>query len=488
MLLIGPAMINIDIIFLKKKILVIGLGVTGISVIRRMLDLGNDVIALDNNISLDTEIICSSIGVNFGDGLDIVLAEEFDIGTEVLKDINLVITSPGISSSNRLLVMAVEKGIPVWDEIELSWNLLDEVQRSNTIAVTGTNGKTTVVNLIGAALSEAGMENMVCGNVGAPLLNTFDIDQHKRKAVSDDIIRVVEVSSFQLERTYSFKPSVAILLNITSDHMDRHGSINEYTRMKMKMFDGQDGRDFAIINIDDKVTASRSGRIFGKSRGPILIKYSLDKGSGSDLWYEKNKIFYELPFSSGSIKISGTLLEGMHNISNSEAAVAAALIKGAKPGSIGKAIREFKPIEHRMEYLGEIAGIRCINDSKSTNPNSITAALRDFAKEVTIIMGGLDKDMDFMSVLPSLESSVKNIVLIGQSAARMQKLFSRFSGGFDIFTCSSLEEAVTKSFDITMAGEVLLFSPGCASMDMFKDYKDRGNRFKKAIMDPSHGS
>lgn len=474
---------DIDIIFHKKKIMVMGLGVTGIPVIKKLLGLGNRVTAFDNDTSLDRKKIYSDIGGPSKGYLDIILKDEGDGDPDLLEDISLIIASPGIPSCNSIFGMASEKSIPVWDELELSWRFLSEKQKSNIIAVTGTNGKTTVVNLMGTILSEAGMVNRVCGNVGSPLLDTFEIDADAGKAEDDDIVRVVEVSSFQLERTYSFKPGTGVLLNITSDHMDRHGCIEKYADIKMKMFDRQGSGDFAIINIDDRVSASKTGKIDRMKDGPILIKYSMNKGNRPDIWYEDGSIYYELRLCSGIINIEGALLKGSHNISNALAAAAASIIMGADPDNIGRSIRSFKPLSHRMEYLGKIAGIRCINDSKSTNPDSIIAALRDFSREVTIIMGGLDKDMDFTPVLTSIEASVNNILLIGQSASRMEQLFRNLDSEIDIYKCRSLEEAVIKGFEVTRPGDVLLLSPGCASMDMFRDYKDRGDRFKKAVAD-----
>jgi UDP-N-acetylmuramoylalanine--D-glutamate ligase len=473
---------NINIIFHKEKIMVMGLGVTGLPVIKKLLELGNRIIALDNNTSLDWKKIFSAAGSPPEGALDIILAHEQDIHPDILKDVSMIITSPGIPSSNNLFTMASEWSVPVWDELELSWRLLDEIQRSNMIAVTGTNGKTTVVNLMGNILSGAGIKNMVCGNVGSPLLNTIKIDPIARKARHDNVIRVVEVSSFQLERTYSFKPGTAVLLNITSDHIDRHGCIEEYAGMKMKLFSNQKSSDFAIVNIDDRVSASKTEEISAIKDGPSLLKYSMDKKNAPDIWYGDGNIYYELPSSKGNINIKGSLLKGNHNISNTLAAAAASLLAGASPEIIGLSVKNFKPLSHRMEYLGEIAGIRCINDSKSTNPDSVMAALRDFSREVTIIMGGLDKDMDFTPVLPSIEASVNSIILIGQSALRMEKLFRGLEEEINVYKCSSMEEAVKKGFEVTRPGDVLLLSPGCASMDMFRDYKDRGEQFKKAVM------
>ena len=477
-----------DIIFQKKKIMVLGLGVTGIPVMKKLAGLGNDITGLDNNTSMDREKILSDIGMPERGKVRILLEKADDIKNGILEGIDLLITSPGIPSANKIIASAIETGIPVWDELELVSRLVNGRQKKRIIAVTGTNGKTTVVNLIGCILDNCGMDNMVCGNVGSPLLDTIDIDLNNRCAADDEIIRVVEVSSFQLERTRTFKPGVGVLLNITSDHMDRHGDIKEYSRLKMKLFSCQDSGDFAIINADDRIAFSMTPEIEKRKKGPRLVKYGLDQENDPGVWYESGNINYKIGGLEGKIDISGNLFKGMHNMSNAAASAAAALIMGADPKGIGTAIKNFKPLSHRMEYLGEVSGIRCINDSKSTNPDSVIAALRGFSKEVTIIMGGLDKDVDFTPVIPSLISSVKNIILIGRSASRMKELFSSVDENINIHICRTLEKAVCRGFEVTMKGDVLLLSPGCASMDMFKDYKDRGNKFKKAVMDHKHGS
>jgi UDP-N-acetylmuramoylalanine--D-glutamate ligase len=471
---------RIDIIFQRKKILVMGLGMTGLNTSRTLAGLGNHIIAFDNNTSLDPEKMGLCAGAVSGGSIEVVLKPDEDVESRILEGVDLVIASPGIPCGNRLLSLADETGIPVWDELELSFRLLNPGQRSRLAAVTGTNGKTTVVKLIGAILDSAGLENRVCGNVGSPVLDTIKIDGISGCAFDDDIIRVVEVSSFQLERSQTFKPFAGVLLNITSDHMDRHGDISEYARLKMKLFARQDSQDFAIINMDDSRAFSLIPCISGRKQGPRLIRYSLDPGCDPEVWYEGCHIHYRIPPMEGKIDIEGAMLKGRHNMSNSAASAAAALIMGADPDSAGAAIRDFKPLSHRMEYLGLVSGIRCINDSKSTNPGSVIAALRDFDRVVTIIMGGLDKEMDFRAVIPSLRTSVKNIILIGSSAEKMQRLFSRETG-IGIYVCSTMEEAVEKGLDVTSWGDVLLLSPGCASMDMFTDYRDRGNRFKKAV-------
>ncbi|HAJ95642.1 MAG TPA: hypothetical protein DCP02_05340, partial [Actinobacteria bacterium] len=218
------------------------------------------------------------------------------------------------------------------------------------------------------------------------------------------------------------------------------------------------------------------------ANGPLLIKYSIEKKEESHMWYGDGKIHYNFFSYKGTINIECALLKGIHNISNAMAASAASLIYGADPEKTGRSIRDFKPLGHRMEYLGEIAGIRCINDSKSTNPDSTAAALKDYSKEVTLIMGGKDKDMDFMVLAASLKSAVNDLILIGESASRIEGILKGRKDAYNIYRCKSLEEAVRLGFSVTVSGDVLLLSPACASMDMFRDYKDRGDRFKNIVM------
>jgi len=473
---------DIDIIFNQKKIIVMGLGITGIPVTKMLMELGNHIVAFDNNTGLDRDEIYSRIGKIAKGDLEMILAGEENIDISLLEGAGLVIVSPGIPSENSMLRAAADRGIPVWDELELSWRLLSDKQRFNTIAITGTNGKTTAVNLTGAILQDAGMRVEVCGNVGRPLLNTIKIDENIKRAVDDNIIRIIETSSFQLERTYTFKPRAGVLLNITSDHMDRHRCIEDYADMKLKLFSNQDISDYAIVNMDDSLTAEKITNIKSRENGPSLIKYSIKKEKGSHIWSGSGNIYYDFLSYKGKINIRDALLMGMHNTSNAMAASAASLIYGASSENTGKSIRDFEPLSHRMEYLGEIAGIRCINDSKSTNPDSTIAALKDFTKEVTLIMGGKDKNMDFLPLLAFLDSAVNNIILIGRSAPYMEDLFKSKGNVHSIFRCDSLEEAVRLGFKITIRGDVLLLSPGCASMDMFRDYKDRGDRFKRIVM------
>ena len=303
-----------------------------------------------------------------------------------------------------------------------------------------------------------------------------------RVVLDDDIMRVIEVSSFQLERTKTFKPHIGILLNITSDHLDRHGSLSDYGKLKFNLFSNQDSDDSAVLNIDDCFVEKNIHDLEKEREHPQVIRFGLNSSPEHNFRHDGSNIFFDFAGYTGSIDTGGTLLRGMHNISNIMASMIPALLAGVSTGSIERSVKDYKALDHRIEYLGVFSGIRCFNDSKSTNPDSTIAALQDFGKEVTLILGGKDKDMDFLMLAEIIESKVNDLILIGQAASKINGLLGPLSGNYKIYLSGSLEEAVELSFKITEPGGVLLLSPACASMDMFKDYKDRGDRFKKLVL------
>ncbi|MEE8324467.1 MAG: UDP-N-acetylmuramoyl-L-alanine--D-glutamate ligase [Candidatus Humimicrobiaceae bacterium] len=477
-----------DTFFKDKKILVIGLGMTGISAASMLMGFGGKILAIDNNADLDREDIYKRIVKNSpGDiknsrrYLEIIINGGTNDDTSLLEDIGLIIPSPGIPGNIALFKEAFKKDIPIWDELELAWLLMGIKQKKNTIAVTGTNGKTTVVSLINKILSDSKIPSIACGNVGLPLLNTLQLSRD-RKILDDEVMRVIEVSSFQLERIKTFKPHIGILLNVTSDHLDRHGNLGDYGKIKFDLFSNQDSNDIAILNIDDPYIEQNICDLEKNREHPQIIRFGLESCPEHDFRYDGNNIFFDFTGLKGSINTEGTLLKGMHNISNIIASMLPAMLAGVSPESIERSVKNYKTPDHRIEYLGVLSGIRCFNDSKSTNPDSTIAALQDFGKEVTLILGGKDKDMDFLMLAEILESKVNNLILIGEASSKINRLFGPLSGEYEIYLSDSLEKAVELSFKITKPGEVLLLSPACASMDMFRDYKDRGDRFKKLVL------
>ena len=462
--------------FKNKKILVIGLGKTGVSVINKISPIVRSVTGIDNNPNINLSSNFSISGSKGESNVKIILGEDVNYKKELLNDIDLIIISPGVPSEIPLIKYSQEMKIPIWSEVELAWNMMTKVGRKNTIAVTGTNGKTTVVSLIGKILQDAGMAVQVCGNIGNPIIDTIN-DNSKYNTV-----RVIEVSSFQLERVYKFAPHISIILNITSDHMDRHLTIDNYTDLKFKLFSCMSCGDFAIFNIDDdRISKRLEVEDYYKRSQVNVINYGFYYREGVNLWHENNKIFYKIKSSRGRIDIKKIFLQGNHNISNIMASVAAVKLFNVDDGNIENTLKKFKPLYHRLEYLGVTDEIRCFNDSKSTNPDSAIKALSNFDKEVTLIMGGMDKNMNFETLIPFLNQKVNNLIIIGEVKLKIFNMVKKYRHGYKVYMCQTLEDAVEKGFKTTSCGEVLLLSPACASMDMFKDYRERGERFKYLV-------
>ncbi|MCL4416251.1 MAG: UDP-N-acetylmuramoyl-L-alanine--D-glutamate ligase [Actinobacteria bacterium] len=475
--------------FKDKNVLVLGLGRSGLSVLDKLTPISKNLIAADDNKNFILPEEYSGLADN--NKIKFFIGNTKDLEEDLLYRIDIIIVSPGVSMDLPLIKKAIRKKIEIWSELELAWHFMDAKQRENTIAVTGTNGKTTVTALIGKILQDYGLKTETCGNIGNPLLNTLQItgclnnkkDASEIKKNEDDTIRVIEVSSFQLENSHLFNPHVAIILNITNDHIDRHKSMENYSRLKFKISGNQAKNDYLIVNCDDKHIAKYLNNINTmvkiKSR---LIRVSLDDSKGTEIFHKKEQIIYDFLGLSGKVSIKGTNLIGLHNISNIMSAVGAVKIFNIDDLSISDSIRKFLPLPHRLEYCGEINEIRCFNDSKATNPDATIKALEYFKKEVTLILGGLDKGMNFRSLIPILNKKVLNLILIGSCKETLFNIFSETAHDYKIFKAITLDEAVDKAFKVTEKGNVFLLSPACASMDMFKDYKERGEQFKKLVL------
>ncbi len=466
----------------NKKILVLGLGKSGISAIKKLASLPVDVLGMDNNPYIDIESDLAKIEKSRDFKLEIRLDEKMNEDIDIINGVDLAIISPGISNNIGIIKEADKRGIPIWSEIEFAWKLMPEEAKKKTIGITGTNGKTTVVTLIERILVEAGKKAVVCGNIGNPLINTID------SAYSEDTIRVIEISSFQLERIYSFKPHIAVVLNITSDHMDRHYNMENYTDIKFKIFSNLTGSDWGIFDIDDTFISKKlKEKNCYRDSNLNIIRYSLKESHQPDcdnfIHYKDNSIHYKIKDNVGKIDISEINLVGEHNILNIMACLGCAKIFNISDVSIEKTVKNFETLRHRIEFIEIIDNIRCFNDSKATNPDSTIKALTSFKKEVTLILGGKDKEMDFSVLLPYLDNAVLNLILIGETKNKILNLVKKQKEtNYKVYLCDSFEEAVNKGFEVTKPGNVFLLSPACASFDMFRDYKDRGEKFKNLIL------
>jgi UDP-N-acetylmuramoylalanine--D-glutamate ligase len=440
-----------------KKVAVIGIGKTGLATARFLA-------GRQARIALTDEKPVNA----WGDALGALAELRADLtmtpyGAEVLAGAELVVPSPGVYPSNPILVEALRRKIPIVSELELAFRFL----KTPLVAITGTNGKTTVTTLVGEILSAAGQKVFVGGNIGAPLIGYADGPQDANWAVA-------EVSSFQLQWAREFHPHIAILLNTAPDHIDYHGSFDGYRRTKETIFARQTGNDVAILNADEDSTAELCGRLAARtelfsSTGVVARGMHLDGERLVRVAPSGEREEYPL----GMIR-----LPGRHNVENVMAAILAARACGCDPTEIIGAVEGFRGIAHRIEYVGEKNGALFYDDSKGTNVGAVVRALQSFSRPVVLLLGGRDKEGDFETLTPLLREGVREMILFGEAR---EKINGRIGGVVKTTLAISLEEAVGAARKIASPGDVVLLSPGCASFDEFTDYKARGRFFQELV-------
>jgi UDP-N-acetylmuramoylalanine--D-glutamate ligase len=383
--------------------------------------------------------------------------------TEQLLSCDYLIISPGVPPNIDIVVKARAQGLPVFSELEFaSW-----VCRGKIIAVTGSNGKTTTTTLIGEIFKEAGFETFVCGNIGRPFADIAD-------RVPEDGVAVVEVSTFQLEAIDDFHPHVAAILNLTPDHIDRHGSFEAYKQMKYRITENQTAEDFLILNLDDpEISAAKI------STRTKILTFSLKAQGAANTFIQDDYLFGEYKNRQMQIiKISDINIPGRHNLQNAAAAVCTAMLFDIPAEVMRKVLQEFPGVEHRLENVGTVAGVYFINDSKATNVDSVCVALQSMTRPVYLILGGRDKGSGYEPIIEVGKDRVKGILAIGEAR---EKIFNALGQTFPTQFADSLEEAVHRCFELALPGETVLLSPGCASFDMFENFEHRGKVFKAVV-------
>lgn len=382
---------------------------------------------------------------------------------EFISGIDLVVTSPGIPPETLPLQRAVKNKVPVWGELELAYRFCP----APILAVGGTNGKSTAVTLFFDILKAAGKKVVLSGNIGTPFISVVE------GLTGEDAV-VLEVSSFQLEWIEKFKPKIAVLLNITADHLDRYPDFESYRAAKERLFENQGRDDFAVINYDDPVCRKMAEKI--KSR---IFYYSRTEPDGKFFTDGKN-VF--LPGGKVLINIPKSRLWGGHNQENITSVCAAAHLFGITPAAMTEGIRNFRPLSHRLELAAEKNGVQYIDDSKATNVDSTLRALQAFPenkKHLILILGGKDKGGSYLPLKPEIEKKVKTLILLGEAADRIA---GELSGLCPVERVKNLPEGVKTAKSIAVKGDVVLLSPACSSFDMFKSYGERGDTFKKAVV------
>jgi UDP-N-acetylmuramoylalanine--D-glutamate ligase len=376
---------------------------------------------------------------------------------------DLIVISPGVETEHPLLVAARGRGIPVWGEVELASRLT----HARFLAVTGTNGKSTTTSLAGAMLAAAGIPSVVAGNIGTALCEVVP-------GLSAEHWVVAEISSFQLETIVTFRPRIAVLLNLAPDHLDRYADVADYYRAKARIFMNQTPEDAAILNAEEPLIPEYAT---GLRARPLLFSRVRTVGDGA--FVRDGRVVVRREGRSAAVcPIAEIRILGVHNLENSLAAAAAAATVGATPEAIAAALRQFPGLPHRLEPVGERRGVRFINDSKGTNVGAVVKSLEGFARGVILIVGGKDKGGDFTPLRPLVESRVKRLLLLGQAT---DKIREQLRGACPMEEVATLEEAVRRGAEVAESGDTVLLSPACASFDMFRDFEHRGDEFRLVV-------
>ncbi|MEE8640712.1 MAG: UDP-N-acetylmuramoyl-L-alanine--D-glutamate ligase, partial [bacterium] len=385
----------------------------------------------------------------------------------LLAGMDLLVRSPGVPWEAPLIVAAREKGIEVVGELELAYRLL---ATERVVAVTGSNGKSTTTALLGEIFRRAGEDVVVAGNIGVALTAVG-------AGIRPTTTVVAEVSSFQLEDAVTFRPRVAVLLNLAPDHLDRHGSPAVYYRMKWRLFENQRPEDYAVLNADEESSGNR-----GELQAAVLL-FGRGAAPGPGVWLAGDDVAYDVRMQKGTLLPNRDIrLPGPHNLSNAMAAACAALAMDVSPRAIAEALVEFEGLPHRLEFVGEAGGVRYVNDSKATNVASALTALATFEGPIILIAGGKSKGGDFGALPAAACGKVRLAVLYG--AAR-DELAAVFEGVVPLERVDTVGGAVAKAAASARRGDVVLLSPACTSWDQYRDFEERGDDFKRAVAELS---
>src|SRR5581483_3675552 len=451
-----------------KAVTVVALARSGVAAARLLLAAGAQVTVADRKERNELERALAEL-----DAGAITVRAGADYGA-AFESPELIVISPGVPSRAEELQRARARGVQVIGELELASRFLT----APILAVTGTNGKSTTVTLIGEFLAASGKRVFVGGNIGTALSEAALAAYQAGGEASPYDFLVVEVSSFQLETVERFRPWVAALLNITLDHMDRYESVEEYVAAKARIFDNQTAGDYALFNLDDERVAGLRARTRAKALGFSRTR-AVGEGFDSGTFLEGDLIVSTVTGRRQEVcRRTELRLLGPHNLENALAAVSFALLCGCPLDAVRRVLQTFPGLEHALEFVRERGGVRFVNDSKGTNVDATVKALESLDQPIWLIAGGRDKGADFSKLRQPVRARVKQVILIGEAAPRIQEALGEFDR---VSHAATLREAVEAAAQGASPGDVVLLSPACASFDMFADYQDRGRQFKALV-------
>jgi UDP-N-acetylmuramoylalanine--D-glutamate ligase len=439
-----------------KRVLVVGLARTGVATSLFCSARGASVTATDARTENAIGEVLSQLRTA---GVHLELGGHRE---ETVLEQDLIIPSPGVPADAPLLKAARAKGVTIWSEIELA----DRFLNGRLIGITGSNGKTTTTSLIEHILRSAGISTILAGNIGTPLIARVE-------ETNDASVTVAELSSFQLELIDSFRPNISVFMNLTPDHLDRHHTLEEYGAAKARIFENQTEADIAVLNADDPATTKYA------PAKPQVFWFSRKQRVAQGAFVRENEIVFRRDGNEETLlKLQDISMAGAHNVENVLAAVAATRLAGADASAIAKGVRSFSGVEHRLEFVAEIGGVRYYNDSKATNVDATLKALDSFPGRILVVLGGKDKGSDYTALQKPLREKAILALLIGAAAEKIEK---QIAGSVAIEGVGTIERAVEIASHAARPGDVVLLAPACASFDQFENYEHRGRVFKDLV-------
>ena len=451
-----------------KKVLVIGAGRSGVAASRFMAARGALVVLNDRKEFIDWSNDALALK---GEGVVKLLAG--DVPSWLLDQMELVVVSPGVPTKSIPVRYAERAGAEVIGEVELAWRFL----KGRVVGITGTNGKTTTTTLIGELLKDAGLPAQVGGNIGTPLVSLVESSR-------EDGWTVVELSSYQLETIKELRPTVAVVLNLMPDHMDRYETLADYGAAKHRIFRNQTAADVAILNADDSVVSSWASGLEAH-----VVMFSTARELDEGLFLRGRELVARTWSGERTLATRDEMqLKGLHNVQNTLAALAAGLACGASPDSMRETVRRFEPVEHRLERVAEVGGVTFYNDSKATNVDAAVKAVEALSDEpgrIVLILGGRGKNAPYAPLAPLVERKARALVLIGEDAERIEDELKTHA---PVLRASDMADAVRRAYRAAVPGDVVLLAPACASFDMFQSYEHRGRVFKEEVRSIQHSA
>lgn len=443
----------------NKKVLVFGSGISGIGAGKLLEQVGASVVLYDGKETLDKEVLKAQLGDDTK--AEIILGE---LSEEVMETLDLVVMSPGVPTNLPVVLKMRDMGIPIWGEVELAYTY----GKGDVLAITGTNGKTTTTALLGEIMKNYKESVFVVGNIGNPYTAAA-------LEMREDSVAVAEMSSFQLETIHEFRPKVSAILNITPDHLNRHHTMEAYIKAKEDIAKNQTKEDTCVLNYEDEVT-----RKIGENVKANVLYFSSQRKLDRGIYLDDGNIILRQDEEILVCNVNELKLLGTHNYENVMAAVAMAAAYGTPMEVIRRTIKEFAGVEHRIEFVREKDGVAYYNDSKGTNPDAAIKGIQAMNRPTVLIGGGYDKDSEYEEWIQAFDGKVKLLVLVGATKEKIAEAAERV-GFVSYVMADSFEEAVEKCIEAAEPGDAVLLSPACASWGMFKNYEERGDKFKELV-------